>query len=39
MAADSPVSSSDYEDSTGRTQPLGDMEMLRLATAGSVDDG
>ena len=39
MAADSPVSSSDYEDSAGRTQPLGDMEMLRLATAGSVDDG
>ena len=29
----------EYGTTDDRTQPLGDMEMLRLATAGSVDDG
>ncbi|MFN8052975.1 MAG: sulfate adenylyltransferase subunit CysN [Acidimicrobiales bacterium] len=33
------ASCEDYEGQSDRVQPLGDMEMLRLATAGSVDDG
>ena len=39
MSSDPHIGSAQYSGAEGRSQPLGNMEMLRVATAGSVDDG